>query len=799
MNLNNLFFLCIFLLLSFSSKAQLTVNNALTPNQLVQNYLVGAGVTVSNVTFSGNAAQRGSFNGINTNLGLDSGVVLSTGAISGAIGPNNSGSTTTSYNVISADPDLNAISAVIMYDAAILEFDFIPNGDTVQFRYSFASEEYPEYSNPGSTVVDAFGLFLSGPGIAGPYSNGGVNIALVPGTTTPVSIVNISPVVNAAYYVTNGDGFTGPFNTSNTYIQYDGRTVTLTAKYPVQCGQTYHLKFAIADGGDAAWDSGVFIEAGSLTSTGVTVTMETPVGTFINQPGFVYEECLLGTSVDFVFVRPEGQSVDTVFFNIGGTATNGVDYTDIPDNFIVFTTSDTAVLTINILPDGVTEGIETILISVPIAFSGPCSVVYDTVTLFIADPYDVEPYAGPDTVYQCLGQLFDFTGTINVGFPPYNFSWSNSTTGTSTTYTVTQVGQDMLVLDVVDGCGFSGSDTVFFYQTPPPPIVIDAGPDIDLACAGQTANLIGTVSGGVQPVVATWGNNQSTMTVQPMVTTTYYYSAVDGCDFTAIDSLVVTVPPFDPYDLTLSDTLAFVDCPGMSSTSSAEVNSGGTAPYSYLWSTGNTTTEQTITVLNNTQQLFLTITDACGLDTVIRFRYFIASSNLDLSLNGARQCINNEATALLQYILTPGAEPTEITAVSMPDGVSGYVQESISSTFLINQAESGFYVFMATDACGNSVMDSVYLTLDNCLVSVPNVITPNGDGVNDLFVISGLEYHPNSILYVYNRWGNLVYQNSDYQNDWDGGNLNPGLYYYVLLLTDGSQPDTFQGHLNIFD
>jgi hypothetical protein len=112
MKLNNLFFLGIFLLLSFSSKAQLTVNNALTPNQLVQNYLVGAGVTVSNVTFSGNAAQRGSFNGINTNLGLDSGVVLSTGAISGAIGPNNSGSTTTSYNVISADPDLNAISAV---------------------------------------------------------------------------------------------------------------------------------------------------------------------------------------------------------------------------------------------------------------------------------------------------------------------------------------------------------------------------------------------------------------------------------------------------------------------------------------------------------------------------------------------------------------------------------------------------------------------------------------------------------------------------------------------------------------
>jgi gliding motility-associated-like protein len=760
---------------------------------------VGAGVTVTNVTFSGNVAQRGFFNGVNTNLGLDSGLVLSTGAITGAIGPNNSGSTTTSYQVISADPDLNAISSVVMYDAAILEFDFVPNGDTVQFRYSFASEEYPEYSNPGSTVVDAFGLFLSGPGISGPYSNGGVNIALVPGTTTPVSIVNISPVVNSAYYVANGDGFTAPFNSNNMYIQYDGRTVTLTAKHAVQCGQTYHLKFAIADGGDAAWDSGVFIEAGSLTSTGVTVTMQTPVGTFINQPGFVYEECLLGTSVDFVFVRPEGQSVDTVFFNIGGTATNGVDYTNIPNNFVVFTNSDTAILTINILPDGVTEGVETILISVPIAFSGPCSVVYDTVTLFISDPYEVVPYAGPDTVYQCLGQLFDFTGTINVGYPPYNFSWSNSSSGPTTTFTVTQIGQDMLVLDVVDGCGFSGSDTVYFYQTPPPPINIDAGPDIDLACAGQTANLVGVVSGGVIPVVAVWSNNQPTMSVQPLYTTTYYFTATDGCDFTAVDSLVVTVPPFDPYDLTLSDTLAFVDCPGMSVTSSGVVNSGGTAPYSYLWSTGSSATQQTITVLNNSQQLFLTITDACGLDTTIRYRYFIASSNLDLSLGGARQCINNENTALLTYTLIPGAEPMTIEAVAMPDGVSGFIQETISNTFLINQAESGFYVFMVTDGCGNTDIDSVYLTLDNCLVSVPNVITPNGDGVNDLFVISGLEYHPNSVLYIYNRWGNLVYQSNDYQNDWDGGNLNPGIYYYVLILTDGTQPDTFQGHLNIFD
>lgn len=792
------------LFVSNYSIAQLTVNPTITPVNLVQNYLVGAGVTVTNVTFNGGAGttanpQIGYFNGVNTNLGIDSGIVMATGVVTNAIGPNTIGSQTTSYFVNSFDPDLNAISAVTMYDAAILEFDFVPNGDTVQFKYSFASEEYPEYSNPGSTVVDAFGLFLSGPGITGPYSNGAVNIALVPNTTTPVSIVNISPVVNASYYVNNGNGTQAPFNSSNTYIQYDGRTVTLTAKYAVSCGQTYHLKFAIADGGDAAWDSGVFIEAGSLTSSGVNVSMETPVGTFIGVPGVVYEECVLGTNVDFIFVRPDSYTSDTVFFNLGGTATNGTDYTNIPNNYVVFNGSDTAILSINILSDGIPEGMETILISVPISLVGSCANLYDTVVLQISDPYLVQPYAGPDTIYQCLGQVFNFTGNVLFGYPPYNYSWSNTTTGGSTAFTVTQVGQDMLVLSVIDGCGFIGSDTVHLFQTPPPPIILDAGQDINLTCAGQTANLVGSASGGVQPIIAYWSNGNPTMNVQPMVTTSYIYTVGDACNNFETDTLTVFVPPYDPFDLTLSDTIVIVPCPATMVTSSGVVNSGGTAPYSYLWSTGNTTSQQNINVLNSGQQLVLTITDGCGLDTTITYRYFVESQGLDLNLQGARQCRNADSTALLEYVIANGAAPITISSVTLPSGVTGFVEETISNTLLVNNAQEGMYVFEVTDFCGNTNQDSVYLNLDNCVVSVPNVITPNGDGQNDLFVITGLEYHPNSILYVYNRWGQLVYSNTDYQNDWDGGNLTPSIYYYVLILTDGTQPDTYQGHINIFN
>lgn len=78
-------------------------------------------------------------------------------------------------------------------------------------------------------------------------------------------------------------------------------------------------------------------------------------------------------------------------------------------------------------------------------------------------------------------------------------------------------------------------------------------------------------------------------------------------------------------------------------------------------------------------------------------------------------------------------------------------------------------------------------------VIVPNVITPNGDGKNDVFRINGLELHPNNTLSIFNRWGNEVYRsNGSYKNDWNGNGLNEGTYYYVLRIKekDGSERST---------
>jgi hypothetical protein len=156
------------LVLTIGATAQLTVNNTLFPTQLVQNVLLGGGVTATNITFNGGpgnvlSEQLGSFDGTTSIVGLDGGVIMATGDIQLAPGPNDAGGATEGGgNFGAGDADLELLSGVFTNDVAVLEFDFVPTGDSLKFRYVFSSEEYDEYVC--GTVNDAFGFFLSGPG-----------------------------------------------------------------------------------------------------------------------------------------------------------------------------------------------------------------------------------------------------------------------------------------------------------------------------------------------------------------------------------------------------------------------------------------------------------------------------------------------------------------------------------------------------------------------------------------------------------------------------------------------------------
>jgi hypothetical protein len=241
----------------------LTVDASPTPRQLAQR-LVGPGVAINNVTYTGAAAARGTFgNAFCSGLPIDHGVILSCGDITNAIGPNNSSGTGMALET-TGDADLSRlVGGGTTFDAAVLEFDLVSsNAFVLQFQYFFASEEYPEFV---SRYNDPMAIFVSTSRAGANWINTN-NTALVPGTNLPVSVSTINggnppyaPPTNPQYYVDNGD----PDNSTSLpafNLQYDGLTVLLTASASISAYIPHHIKIAIADQGDSVYDSAVFIK-----------------------------------------------------------------------------------------------------------------------------------------------------------------------------------------------------------------------------------------------------------------------------------------------------------------------------------------------------------------------------------------------------------------------------------------------------------------------------------------------------------------------------------------------------------
>lgn len=228
--------------------------SVLTAQQIVD-ILLGTGITVSNITITGDPRAIGSFvDETRDGIGINEGVILSSGNIADATGPNTEDGKTTSFGT-SGDADLNALlpQGQETNDAVILEFDFVPQNEQFLFEYVFASEEYNEFAN--SAFNDIFAFFLNGE-----------NIALIPGTNTPVSINNINATNNSAFFRNNDFGDLEapyPFNT-----EFDGFTTVFAASALVTPGQTQRLKIAIADTSDSILDSAVFLKQGSLSTLG---------------------------------------------------------------------------------------------------------------------------------------------------------------------------------------------------------------------------------------------------------------------------------------------------------------------------------------------------------------------------------------------------------------------------------------------------------------------------------------------------------------------------------------------------
>ncbi|MDC1063601.1 choice-of-anchor L domain-containing protein [Flavobacteriales bacterium] len=281
------FFILSLLLAPLIFFGQISVNNSPpynSPQYLVDDILIGANcINTSNITFQGDPMQIGYFsNAISANLNIEDGIIISTGDVN-IVDPTFTNFVFQPPNVVS-DPDLlnvandvppllpapftNSFTVSSINDVAILEFDFVPNSSNFSFDYVFGSLEYFEFEN--TEFNDVFGFFISGPGINGPYSSpsyhpdGSINLANVPlfspDLPITVSSINDTTPFNPQYFIDNR------LNQSNI-SEVKGHTTVFTANATLIPGQTYHIRLAIADGSDNYYNSFIWLDGGSFTSS----------------------------------------------------------------------------------------------------------------------------------------------------------------------------------------------------------------------------------------------------------------------------------------------------------------------------------------------------------------------------------------------------------------------------------------------------------------------------------------------------------------------------------------------------
>ena len=532
------------LLLGLSTQAQLTVTSG-NPAAAIVDTLVGTGVSVANITYTGNASSKGTFRCTGgCNLGITRGVFLSTG---------NAGQTPTSPPSdfhssdmsASGDAQLNLIVAPnLTQDAAVLEFDFTPAADSIGFKFVFASEEYNDYVN--TAYNDVFAFYISGPGIPGSPKN----LALIPGTSIPVSINNVNngysagvssgPCNHCTYFVDNvPNGGTANF--------FDGFTTVISAGIKVMPCQTYHMKFAIADVNDGVFDSGVFLEAKSFSSIGN-----------------------VGITANGV---PITQNLDTVYACDGDsvvlTASPAGSY-----NWNNGQTTQTIVVTqANITPSGVYQ--YAVLNSSPACFASSKQVK----VIFVTPTATITPLG---STALCPG------GSVVLQANPGNsYLWSNG--ATTDTIVVSSAGTYTVTVTQFGNCSAVSTPVVV---TQSAPVAIING--VLTICSGSNTTLTATAGTSYQ-----WSTGATTQSVSVGTSNVYTVTVTYSGGCTATASVNVTANTNPVPSITGNNSI----CQGQSSTISAGSYSG------YSWSTGATTSSINI---NTAGSYSVTVTDANG-------------------------------------------------------------------------------------------------------------------------------------------------------------------------------------------
>ncbi len=810
------------LLLSIPSFAQLTIVDNVTAAQLVDK-LVGTGVTTLNPTLTCNNNAFGTFAGT-SNLGIDSGIVLTTGAArtnGGNIGvnsPANMGMSNPAYSIAwgAGDTDLSTMLAgsttTSTNNACVLQFQFVPAGDTVKFDYVFGSEEYPEFAC--TQWNDVFGFLISGPGIVSniPGLPTKRNIALVPGTTNiPVAINSINSGVGGGSVTTCSNQYAGaPFtqyyvdNATGTTVVFDGFTTVLTAVQSVIPCDTYTLKLAVADVGDGSFNSGVFIKAGSLNSIGLVAGAQ-GMNVTASDTAFIVRGC---PAAQVTIERQTASPTPLVVpYVLDGTAINGVDYQFLSGTVTIPADSTIGRISVKGLPLTTTGANKIAIIKFLSPYScGPNAVVIDSAIVSIQDSILLTSSIADTSI--CFGVQLDVNFVTDEIFGPLNFEWVPNT-GVSNA----QIDYASLSFPVA-------GDYEYQYKV--------RIPSQDTNCRASTATLLINVQDikvniGNDTAICSYDQLQMFAEAFPQDTGgSYQYTWLpadrfnnaslvapvilaggSSTDIVAIlrtdigcigrDTMTLTVNPGEFVSVAPSDTAI---CPGGEVVPVISSTLEGTPllpDYEYYWTPeialngGNPTApNQRFSPASNTLYRLVVKNQFGCFDT----------SFVDVTVH-PNAVVNVPDSVVMwlgeSYQLTPTTNAVRFSWFP----VSGISNPSIANPVFAPEVNTRYF-YTATTDYGCSVSDSMdVLVRQEGVIDMPNAFNPNNATFRPVFRGNfSLE-----AFEVYDRWGGMVYSSNNINNGWDGtikGNAAPlGVYVYTIKLINNTTGSRSQKSGNV--
>jgi gliding motility-associated-like protein len=289
-------------------------------------------------------------------------------------------------------------------------------------------------------------------------------------------------------------------------------------------------------------------------------------------------------------------------------------------------------------------------------------------------------------------------------------------------------------------------------------------------------------------------NTSSSYTTSSNTTTTLVVTVSGVCSTTTSDTVIVK-NFLD--DLTVSITNSIVTCPNKAVTLNS-LTTGGYPSYNYFWSVNSATVSNLSSLVYNspssggTYTVGLTVIDSCGYEDFDTDVVMVLPNTLNVSiLDSVTACGNTP------YTLSAAANGGYPDYTYMWTYNSDIISSSANLSYTTPSTEGTYSIFVtASDSCGYQDTDVEVITvLPPCMVIIPNVITPNGDVINDYFNIKNLEYHPNTSVIVFDRWGRKVYENPNYNNEWKGEGVSDGTYFYIV---DVPEDKKYTGFLTIF-